>query len=66
MEIYLIRHGQCCDAGLDNYDEEKKTTIQSLMLTDMKEKHDADRVTIQSGGILNGAFLREDLLILLI
>lgn len=31
-------------------------------LTDMKEKYGADRVTIQSGGTLNGEFLRENLI----
>ncbi|MFA6941553.1 MAG: dihydrofolate reductase family protein [Clostridiaceae bacterium] len=32
------------------------------MLTDMKEKYGAEKVTIQSGGTLNGEFLRENLI----
>lgn len=32
------------------------------LLTDMKQKYNAEKVTIQSGGNLNGKFLREDLI----
>ena len=32
------------------------------LLIDMKEKYDAKRITIQSGGTLNGLFLRENLI----
>lgn len=32
------------------------------LLIDLKEKYDAQRVTIQSGGTLNGKFLRENLI----
>lgn len=35
--------------------------LESLLI-DMKEKYSADRITIQSGGTLNGEFLREDLI----
>ena len=34
----------------------------SQVLTDVHEKFGAERLTIQSGGSLNGAFLREDLI----
>lgn len=32
------------------------------LLTDMKQKYNAEKITIQSGGNLNGKFLREDLI----
>ena len=32
------------------------------MLTDLREKYGAERLTIQSGGSMNGRFLREDLI----
>lgn len=32
------------------------------LLVDIKEKYEAERITIQSGGTLNGLFLREDLI----
>lgn len=34
----------------------------NLLLSDLKRKYDAKRITIQSGGTLNGKFLREDLI----
>ena len=30
MEIYLIRHGDCYRAGIENYDESKKTVNSEL------------------------------------
>lgn len=33
-----------------------------ILLTDMKEKYNASAITIQSGGTLNGKFLRDDLI----
>lgn len=32
------------------------------LLTDMKQKYNSEKITIQSGGNLNGKFLREDLI----
>lgn len=32
------------------------------LLTDMKQKYNAEKITIQSGGNMNGKFLREDLI----
>ncbi len=32
------------------------------MLSDIKEKYNAESITIQSGGTLNGSFLRENLI----
>lgn len=34
----------------------------SKLLTNMKDKYNAERITIQSGGNLNGLFLRENLI----
>lgn len=34
----------------------------SLLLEDMKKKYNVERITIQSGGTLNGKFLRENLI----
>ncbi len=34
----------------------------STILTDMREKYNAEAITIQSGGTLNGKFLRENLI----
>ncbi len=34
----------------------------SILLSDMKEKYSAETITIQSGGTLNGKFLRDNLI----
>ena len=50
----------------DNYDNLVVLGYEKLdlsqVLTDVCEKFGADRLTIQSGGSLNGAFLRDDLI----
>ena len=53
-------------AVLDEFDNVEVLQYQDLnlsqMLADLRDKFGADRLTIQSGGNMNGKFLREDLI----